>query len=178
MPVAQQPVEPRSRARRAAKFGLFGLLALALLMIIAVPLIIIGVITEGEFDVSSEDRYIYRPTVELPAVIEEDAGEMIVDLRGFDFAELEAPHEMRINLDAGRMEVILPEDLQVDISANADIGEMNILGRSADGIGNDIVVTEDGEMLILDLEVDLGQIEVFRDDDRTIGNEITVVIDR
>ena len=168
-PVAQEPVEPRSRGRRAAKFGLFGFIALALLALIAVPLIAFAVIFNGEIDFDTTSRRVIVEN-EVPAVISQDVGELFVDLRDADFpADATEPQTLLVSVDAGEITVILPEDISVQVDASADVGDVTVFGQSDDGIDPEIMVDESDPQLILEVALDVGEIEVIRDDDVVRG---------
>ena len=168
-PVAQQPVVPRSRGRRAAKFGLFGFIALALLALIAVPLIAFAVIFNGEIDFDTTSRRVIVEN-EVPAVISQDVGELFVDLRDADFpADATEPQTLLVSVDAGEITVILPEDISVQVDASADVGDVTVFGQSEDGIDPEIMVDESDPQLILEVALDVGEIEVIRDDDVVRG---------
>lgn len=173
-PVVQQPVVPRSRGRRAAKFGLFGALGLALLVLIAVPLIAFAVIFGSDIDFDNTSRRVIVEN-EVPSEITQDVGELIVDLRDFDFAENPVEAEsLSVSLDAGEITVVLPEDIRVQVEASADAGDVTVFEQSEDGIGIDIVVDESDPHLILEVDLDVGEIEIVRDDDfaRARGFEV------
>ncbi len=169
-PVAQQVVEPRSRTRRVAKIGLFGALGLALLALIAVLLIAFAVIFDGEFDFDTTSRRV-TPQDEIPAVISQDVGELIVDLREIDFPEDPVTAEsLRVSLDAGEITVLLPEDIRVQIEASVDAGDIDVLGQSDDGINAEVLVDESDPHVILEVDLDVGEIEIIRDDEVVRGN--------
>lgn len=167
-PIAQQPVVPSSRGRRAVKFGIFGFLALLLLAVIAIPLGVIAIVFNGDFDVDFGERVIVLED-EIPALIEHDAGELIIDLRSFDFSEVSEPEMLEVQLDAGSIEVILPDDVRVDVDAFADFGELNVFGETTE-FGERIFIVEDDPRLILDVDVDFGEATIVRDDGRVLDS--------
>jgi phage shock protein PspC (stress-responsive transcriptional regulator) len=164
-PMAPQPVPKRSGLRRVGLFGLFGFLALFLLAIVAVPLILIAVITDGDFDLDDQE-YVYRPATvaEIPATITEDVGEIRLDLRNVDFddVDVESPVEVDIDLDLGRIEVLLPEDVRVLVDAESDLGDVTVLGSNDDGIKPSRTLSQDDHKLELDLNLNVGEIVVAR----------------
>jgi len=171
-PQPQQPVVPRSRSRRVAKFGLFGLLGLIVLLAIAIPLIAFATVFEGDLDFDITSRRVVVEEV-IPSVITQDVGELVVDLRSFDFADDPVSAEvLDISLDAGEIEVLLPEDIRVDVVATTDAGDVSVLGRSEEGINAEVVVSEPDPHLILEVELNVGEIDVIRDDDRVVQRNI------
>lgn len=166
-PVAPAPVPKRSRLRRFGIIGVFGFLALALLSIIAVPLIFFAIITDGDFDINVDDEYLFRPAnvAEIQHVITEDAGEIILDLRSVDFDSIDptdTPVDIDVDLDVGRIEVLVPQDVRVSVDAEADLGDVTVFGRNDDGINPSRVIISDEPQLDLEVDLNVGEIVVRR----------------
>jgi len=168
-PVAPQPAPKRSRLRRVAIVGGIGFLGLMLLAVVAVPLIVVGAIASGEADFEfSGEAITYSPaTVEaIPALIDEDGGEIFIDLTNVDFSEITDdadPVSLEVNLDAGEIRVLVPNDVRVTVDAETDfVGELDIFDSQTDGISPEVSIDSDDPQLILDLEVNAGRIEVTR----------------
>lgn len=170
--VAPQPVPKRSRLRRVGLFGFFGFLALLLLAIVAIPLIFIAVITDGDFDLDDQE-YVYRPATiaEIPATITEDVGEIRLDLRNVDFenVDVDSPVQIDIDLDLGRIEVLLPEDVRVLVDAESDLGDVTVLGSKDDGINPSRTLSQENYKLDLDLDLNVGEIVVARGNSSTVN---------
>ena len=169
-PAAPQPAPKRSRLRRVAIVGGIGFLGLMLLAVVAVPLIVIGAIASGEADFEfNSDPIIYSPDTiaEIPSLIDQDGGEIFIDLRNVDFTDLADdadPITLEVNLDAGEIRVAVPEDVRVTLDAETDfVGELDIFGSQTDGISPEVSLDSDDPQLILDLEVNAGRIEVTRE---------------
>jgi len=164
-------VPKRSGLRRVGLFGLFGFLALFLLAIVAIPLILIAVITDGDFDLDDQ-KYVYRPATvaEIPATIAEDVGEIRLDLRNVDFddVDVESPVQIEIDLDLGRIEVLLPEDVRVMVDSESDLGDVTVLGSKDDGINPSRTLSQDDHKLELELDLNVGEIIVKRGKASTI----------
>ena len=142
---------------------------MALLALIAVPLIAFAVIFDGEIDFDTTSRRVIVEN-EVPAVISQDVGELFVDLRDADFpADATEPQTLLVSVDAGEITVILPEDISVQVDASADVGDVTVFGQSDDGIDPEIMVDESDPQLILEVALDVGEIEVIRDDDVVRG---------
>lgn len=159
-----QPVEKRSRKRRFGILAVLGLLAGGVLLVIAVPLIILAAVTDGDLNFSTDTILISPDTIdEIPDRIVEDAGEIKLDLRDVDFSDYSGePLNVRIDLDVGRIEVLLPQDLRVSVDAETDIGDVKVLGSTSDGFGPSLSVSDDDPQLDLDIDLNLGEIEVHR----------------
>lgn len=165
--VLPQPVPKRSGFRRIGIIGLFSFLGLLLLAIIAVPLILFAVITDGDFDLDDQE-YVYRPAtiVDIPTDISEGAGEIRLDLRRVDFSALDSdadPIRVDVELDVGRIEVLLPEDVRVAVDAEADLGDVTVFGSNDDGIKPSRSIEQEDPQLDLELDLNAGEIVVARD---------------
>ena len=163
--VAPTPVPKRSRLRRFVIVGVFAFLGLALLLVIAIPVIFFAVITDGDFDFDTDAKYEYRPAniEEIQGVINENAGEIRLDLRDVDFDSIDrsdSPVRIDIDLDVGRIEVLLPEDVRISVDAEADLGDVTVLGSNDDGIKPSRQVIVDDPQLDLELDLNLGEIVV------------------
>jgi hypothetical protein len=74
-----------------------------------------------------------------------------------------------VSVDVGNLTVILPPDVDVDVTASVDAGNASILGRQVNGVGNDEQHVHDdgpdgpgGGKLLVTARVDLGKLEVHR----------------
>jgi phage shock protein PspC (stress-responsive transcriptional regulator) len=96
-----------------------------------------------------------------------DAGNGTLDLSHVDFRDHSVSTEVR--MDAGNLTVILPPDVDADVSAKVDVGSANVLGQHWDGLGQDTHrITDNGAdgpgggQLLLVTTLDLGKLEVRR----------------
>ena len=168
--VAPQPAPRRSRKSKFAIAGLIGL-------VLIVPLLFIGSLLiaipfgegEFEFDTDGSSEMVYTPgTVDdIPTTISEEGGRVVLDLSDVDFSSVDTPEErieVDVDLDFGELEVILPQDVRVDISADADFaGDVTVFGAASEGLFPDSnVFSDDDPQLVLDLEVFGGKIDVQR----------------
>ncbi|MGH2996978.1 MAG: LiaF domain-containing protein, partial [Gaiellaceae bacterium] len=88
-------------------------------------------------------------------------GELVLDLRGvaFPFGET----RLGVRVDAGRIRVLLPEDVALRASADARLGEIRLLGRRVEGWEVGEQLDETGlRVLVLDAEVGIGEIQIER----------------
>ncbi|MEM7272814.1 MAG: LiaF domain-containing protein, partial [Actinomycetota bacterium] len=102
---------------------------------------------------------------DLPATVDEDAGEVVIDLTELDaemFDGSDGPETIDVELDFGEIRVVVPDDLPVDIEARTSVGEIQLFDRTDDGINNRITQTESDPDLALDLNVGFGSIVIER----------------
>jgi hypothetical protein len=96
-----------------------------------------------------------------------DVGNGTLDLSKVDFTDHTVPVNVHVNV--GNLVVILPPNVDADISAKVDGGSADVLGQHWDGLGNDERQVHDngadgqgGGKLQLTASVDLGKLEVRR----------------
>ncbi len=112
------------------------------------------------------------PTTSLKAEYRWGVGKMTLDLTQ---AQGLAGEEIAASIVVGELLVIVPDGVSLVIDARAGLGEVNVLGTSADGVDSslecagtsrDLTCGEDatrGErVLVLELEVAMGKVEVRR----------------
>ena len=88
-------------------------------------------------------------------------GELVFDLRSVEFPLGETRLDVRV--DAGRIHVLVPEDVALRVAADAKLGEIDLLGRHVEGWEVEEQFDETGiRMLLLDASVGIGEIEVER----------------
>ena len=80
----------------------------------------------------------------MPSSLDTSAGEIVLDLSDVqDLAALDG-QEVELDADFGRIEVIVPEGLSVDVDANVDgPGHLELFGDERGGIGIDDEVRHD-----------------------------------
>lgn len=161
-----QPVDPPSRLRRGVILGVIVLFLLTPLLIIGG---IIAAIASSDFDVNFDETTLVEPVGVggIPTFVVGDSGEYVLDLSDTDLSPLledgADPLTVSIDMDAGRLEVIVPSDLEVEVDAEIDaIGDVRVFGNNEDGFGPRLSVVNDDADLILDLSIDFGEIEVVR----------------
>lgn len=168
-PFSPQPVPKRSKRGIAVVAGL-------IVAVLAVPVVIVGGIAavalvasdggEWNFDSSKLTEYGFVTIDEIPNSISEESGELVVDLSAVDFSSIDTAEEridLDINLDAGSVEIILPEDVRVNIDAEVDFaGEVQALDQESSGFRPDVAFNDDDPQLNLTVDVGVGQINVIR----------------
>jgi phage shock protein PspC (stress-responsive transcriptional regulator) len=108
---------------------------------------------------------IYAPALvgEIQPSYHLDAGSLVLD---FSDVNLEGRSvDVRADIGAGRIEVILGADQGADINARTGVGRVEILGRSSEGLGvgrSDDLRGTSGH-LILDLDAGVGEIVVTQE---------------
>ena len=146
----------RGRARTLIPVGLLLTAALAATSAIDVPLR--GGVGERA----------YRPGsgAELQTPYRLALGEMTVDLRDLELGERATT--VVASVGVGSLVVVVPAAAEVAVDARAGMGDLELLGRSADwgGVDVDADVVDPGEegggRLVLDARVGVGQVEVRR----------------
>lgn len=118
----------------------------------------------------------YRPVsaAAIPADgYELGVGQMTVDLRDIDWSPERVVH-LSVDVGVGQAEVAVPSDVCVVAEAHAGAGNLEIAGHVADGLDVD---TESGTgargtpQLVLEADIDAGEILVVNDDDFDVGRD-------
>ncbi len=168
------PVQPARKSGRGWTI-FFGIIAAAMLgLVIAV----IGLFAAGAAfvaAVASGDIEIETDTVAIdlapasveaiPSSIEEEAADIEIDLTNIDIAEFQneqTPVELDVKADYGSITVIVPENLNVSVDASSDLGDIVVFDDSDDGIDNTLIRVNDDPDAILELDLNVGKIEVVR----------------
>jgi len=88
-------------------------------------------------------------------------GEMKVDLRNVRFPAGET--EVRTRVDVGDLRVVVPNDVALRVDSDAQLGQVQMLGKTADGRNVDRHVAEAGKrVLVLKAHVGVGRVRVIR----------------
>lgn len=133
------------------------LVALASLAVVATPHDAFrGGIGDRTVTVSGQETLLQRYDIGM--------GNLTLDLSEL---EMTVPATVEVTAGAGNITVILPQDVTVAIEASAGAGQIDLLGRTADGLSVDRSYVSEGidaeeAMLTLDLDVAAGNIEVTR----------------
>lgn len=137
---------------------------LILLGVIMVPTLMFSPVFELEWEADAIDRRIAPTTFTgLEQTYELDVGSLEIDLRELPWDGEEV--EIDASVDAGEIEILVPDGVGIVGSASVDIGEVSGFGRSRGGLGDlRLEWNEPGELgtVLLDAEVSLGQIEIRR----------------
>jgi len=144
------PVDESSRRGRNILLG-FG--ALGLILIGTAAAIALPHVNDGTGDRT------YHPTTfaELDHEYEFGIGSLKVDLRDVDFPP--GTHVITVDHGIGSAQVLLPADVDYDVTGDITAGDLDVLGESEDGFNNDLNAQSDTNAtttVIVDLEVDIG----------------------
>lgn len=146
-------------------------------------MIIIGIILAFVLTVTAidEDGDGFRPSArgggevtwqpatlaELRGDYDHQFGSATLDLRDLDFTGQE--RTVRVQIEGGDLQVLLPDDVDLVSTTNVQLGNADVLDRSANGVRiKDFVVTDLGDdgagggKLNLELDVRMGNAEVTR----------------
>ncbi len=154
-----------------------GLVAAGLLL---APIVLVGVLApqlpgglgtwrldDGGLRVDADARTV-RPEglAVLPDEYEFPAGDVTVDLRALDPTDVAAAGTTTLDVEvgAGRLRVLLPDDVTVDVSVELGVGRIRIGGTGSDGVGLERRTVLDGGdgLLVLHIDQGLGTVTVTR----------------
>ncbi len=103
------------------------------------------------------------------------AGDLVLDLTGVSDLDNLDGRTIQVRGGAASLEVRVPPGLDVDVTASAGLGEIQVFGDAQDGAGIDLSGSHDGGLgvprITLDLEVGLGEIDVSVDDETTLDQD-------
>lgn len=160
------PAQPPRRRRplRAIFIGILALIGgfIAILIVGIIALLVFG---DVNFEADAVEQYTPQTVSEIPEAVQLDAGEIVLDfsaLDAADFDDLDTPINLDVELDAGEVRIVIPEDLAIDLDAAANLGDVDVFDRNEDGISPRITVTDDDPDLRLDVNVGLGAVVIER----------------
>ena len=143
----------------------------AVIILLLIPVVavvaVVGLALGGAIDVGSGFDVTYKPLTvsELPTSIEHGAGEVVLDLTELDGADFEneaEPVAIQAELDFGSLQVIVPEGLEIDVDAEADLGEVAVFSSSQGGFDLNLEIPADDPDIDLELRLGVGEIDVVR----------------
>ncbi len=176
LPQIPAPSAPYPAQRRTSGWTIFfSIIAAAMagmLMLVvgifAVGAAVVAGIASGDIEVDTDrvDIAIVPETLaDLPSSIVEENGKIEVDLTELNIADLDASDEpvgLDVDVDFGEITVIVPDGLDVSVNASSDLGDVTVFGDSDDGFSNTVIHTGDDAAIALDLDLDVGKIEVIK----------------
>ena len=137
--------------------------------LVLIPFMLAASLIHVPFEGGMGDR-LFRP-MSLEAVEPEYhlvAGQMLLDLNEVPFGP--GTHTIQATTVAGRILVLVPENVRVEIHAKAGAGQVSLFGQTDEGLNVDVrrtfeprIATAQAGVLQLDLEAALGQVEVAFD---------------
>ncbi len=158
---------PGQRRRRPLRAVFFGLLALigGFVAILIVGIIALFVFGDVNFEADVVESYTPQTVDDIPDAVQLDAGEVVLDfsaLEPSDFDELETPINLDVELGAGEVRIVIPEDLAIDLDAAANLGDVDVFDKNEDGISPRVTVADDDPDLRIDVNVGLGAVVIER----------------
>jgi phage shock protein PspC (stress-responsive transcriptional regulator) len=135
---------------------------LILLGVVLVPTMLFSPVFEYNWNTESFDRTVAPDTfAELDTSYSLDVGTLVIDLSDLPWdGEV---IELDVRVDAGNIEILLPDEVGVVGEATVDVGRVAGLGRESSGLGNPTIeMDEPGALgtVELDAAVDVGNIEI------------------
>jgi len=106
----------------------------------------------------------YRPltSLEVESSYDMDAGDLVLDLTALEDPEALAGRSIEVDGGVGRMEVIVPDDLRVEVTADVGIGSAEVFEHDDGGLG--ITTTgatgPSGEALEITADLGIGRVRV------------------
>jgi phage shock protein PspC (stress-responsive transcriptional regulator) len=129
---------------------------------------LMGIATVGNVvDTFSDEVRTFAPTAyeDVSRTYSMDSGTLIVDLTGVDWTGRDT--RIDVELGAGQIEVAVPADITAVVNARAGVGQVDVLGRSSEGLGVGRSVQATGSdgagQVTLDVRVGAGQITVTQE---------------
>jgi phage shock protein PspC (stress-responsive transcriptional regulator) len=108
-----------------------------------------------------ERSYVVAGTQDLHRNYRLGIGDMTVDLRNVRFQNGETHVGTRV--DVGNLRVVVPEGVAMRVHGDAQLGQVEVLGRTADGRNVDKNIDQGGQrVLVLDAHVGVGKVTVTR----------------
>jgi phage shock protein PspC (stress-responsive transcriptional regulator) len=106
-------------------------------------------------------NYVVADKQDLRSSYKLGIGDLKVDLSNVRFAQGETT--VRTRVDVGDLKVIVPNDVALRVDGDAQLGQVELFGKAADGRNVDRHVAETGErVLVLKSHVGAGRVRVMR----------------
>jgi len=106
-------------------------------------------------------NYVVADTQDLKHSYKLGLGDLKVDLRNVAFPT--GKTEVSTRVDVGDLHVIVPNDVALRVDGDAQLGQVQMLGKTADGRNVDRHVVEAGKrVLVLKAHVGVGRVRVTR----------------
>lgn len=131
---------------------------------ILVPTLIFSPVFEYEWDSTDfSQRHVLESFDAIETNYAIDVGTLVIDLRDLPWDGQEVVIDASV--DAGNLQIFVPEDVGIVGRAMVDVGRVAEPGRSTGGVRDpDLVWNESGELgtVLLEAEVNIGNIEIWR----------------
>jgi len=167
-PVAPVAVERRKRRGLGVVLGILltGLVLLVVLVIGGALLLLLGTGVDVNADFEGISATYDPATIdEVPQNLDLGSGELVIDLSDIDsddFIQNGEPTPIDIEMFAGEIEIVVPEDVEVDIDVSVTGGDINVFGDRRSGLGVDIEQSSSNPDLDLDIDLTFGEVRVSR----------------
>ncbi|MDH3260850.1 MAG: PspC domain-containing protein [Acidimicrobiia bacterium] len=129
---------------------------------------LMGVATIGNaVDAFTDEVRTYAPAIigDVATSYTMESGTLILDLTKVDWQNREI--DIDADLGAGQLEIKLPEDVTATVNARAGVGQIEIFGRTSEGLGVGRSTTVKGQAgagnITLSVRVGAGQITVYQE---------------
>jgi phage shock protein PspC (stress-responsive transcriptional regulator) len=131
--------------------------------VILIPTMIFSPAFEYEWNSENFDRT-YSPDSfeELESSYALEVGNLVIDLTDLPWSGEEV--DLTATVDAGNLEILVPPGVGIEGEANVDIGRVAAFGRESSGLGSPGLTFDNpgpAGTVVLDAEVDLGNIDIF-----------------
>ncbi len=137
---------------------------LILLGVIMVPTLLFSPVFESNWTSTDFDQRVRPLTFEqVQPVYDIDLGTLIIDLRSLPWNGEDLTLDAQV--DAGELQILLPDDVGIVGSASVDVGQVEEPGRSTGGLGQPTLTwNQEGTAgtVHLDAEVNIGHIQISR----------------
>jgi phage shock protein PspC (stress-responsive transcriptional regulator) len=141
-------------------------------LVLTVALVIAGAVENDRIrDYREHPSVVWQPTsvAQIDASYRQDFGNATLDLREVDFTTASQPVKVDVSLDVGRLQILLPNNVDVDITGDVGVGDADVLGDHWGGIDTPRQRVQDdgldgpgGGQLVLTASIDAGNLEVRR----------------
>lgn len=91
-----------------------------------------------------------------------NAGVFHLDLRELDDSMFNETFDVDVDMDVGELKVLVPDDLTVAVDAMSNLGDLSVFGSHREGVNEELNIGASNPSVQLDLNVNLGEIEVVR----------------
>lgn len=128
--------------------------------IVLAPLLVLSPLAEFDLGSGVGQRRVAASSVEdIASSYAIAMGELVVDLRGVDFAGRTV--ELDTSVGIGSLRVLVPDEVGVELDAEVGVGEVQSFGAVRSGFARDIEMTRDGVgTLVLDARTLVGEVQV------------------
>ncbi|NPC97553.1 PspC domain-containing protein [Nocardioides sp. zg-DK7169] len=127
-----------------------------------VAALVMGGTAVGENLTETDAQYRPLTSLEVESSYDMDAGDLVLDLTALEDPEALAGRSIEIDGGVGRVEVIVPDDLRVEVTADVGIGSAEVFEHDDGGLGITSTGTTgpSGEALEITADLGIGRVRV------------------